>query len=409
MAVPAEFKDNPLKWATMDPVLAKDYILNMPLEERKAFMKTLPKKALNQLNQRKAYLERQAENVAEKKYRDDIEKTSNKRKVQAEIDSATEKIFIDAGKPELIKPFKEHVKKLAFRKNAIKLLFGKLTGVKPVDYGHTAALDRTPRDVHLLRLSTRTVTNQNLTPTTAVSRTGVDSEAIIESRKANVRHGARNVLSNEQLQLINRPINQKDAATNFILNRPDLQGELSIDDYIDDSIKLNKLIAGETSVDVLDMENMLEGELKRSGVFKGKDKKTQQSILRRLINQADQADMILSATDKTPGKKVWQRNIQARGDLNRSDYERQQNFKTTPAPRSNINPLPSAATPGLLTSVTKEKMNKNKTVIKNRNTNKNRGYSGTRLFQRDDDTHMDQIGLFPPIGHLGPGAIDVFF
>ena len=98
MAVPAEFKDNPLKWTTMDPVLAKDYILNMPLEERKAFMKTLSKKALTSLNQRKAYLEREAEKKAEKKYLDDIEKVSDKRKVQAAIDEATEKIFIDADK-----------------------------------------------------------------------------------------------------------------------------------------------------------------------------------------------------------------------------------------------------------------------------------------------------------------------
>ena len=212
MAVPAEFKDNPLKWTTMDPVLAKDYILNMPLEERKAFMKTLSKKALTSLNQRKAYLEREAEKKAEKKYLDDIEKVSDKRKVQAAIDEATEKIFIDADKADLIKPFKEFVKKRTKRKIAIKLLVSKIMkDIERIDYGHLAALDRKPKDKNLLRLSTRTILNQEKTPTTAISRSGVDYEAIIESHQANIRHGALNVITSEEMNLLNRPINQKEA------------------------------------------------------------------------------------------------------------------------------------------------------------------------------------------------------
>ncbi len=404
MAVPAEFKDNPLKWTTMDPVLAKDYILNMPLEERKAFMKTLSKKALTSLNQRKAYLEREAEKKAEKKYLDDIEKVSDKRKVQAAIDEATEKIFIDADKADLIKPFKEFVKKRTKRKIAIKLLVSKIMkDIERIDFGHLAALDRKPKDKNLLRLSTRTILNQEKTPTTAISRSGVDYEAIIESHQANIRHGALNVITSEEMNLLNRPINQKEAAVDFIQNRPDLKGELSIDEYIDDSVKMNKLIAGEINVDALEMEMMLEDELKRSGVFKPKNKQQQRDTLKRLINEAHRLDMLKSATDKTSGKKVWQRNIQARGDLTKSDYERQQTFKPTPAPRSKITPIPSAATTGLLTSVANEKSN----ITSTKKVRKTTGYGGTRAFIKDPDTHSDDIGLFPPIHHLGPGIVEL--
>jgi len=412
MAVPAEFKNNPLKWAMMDPVKARDYILNMPLEERKTFIKTLPPKAKTLLTQRKAYLERQSEITAEQIYKtkEAKVKTKDRRKLQAEIDVATEKIFKDAGKPELIKAFKEYVKKDALRKNVIKRLFGQLDDVSPVDYGHTSALDRKPKDQHLLRMSSRSIIYQKMTPTTALSRSGVDNEAVIESSKANVRHGPRNILTREMMQLLYRPINQKEAATKFLLNRPDLQGEISIDDYYDDSIKMNKLTAGEINMDALEIENMLEAELKKAGVFKGTDKKTKINTLKRLINEADFADRVLSATDTTPGKKVWQRNIQARGDLSQTDYARQQSAKLSPAPRSNIKPLPSAATVGLLTSVVNEQVQKSKpkSTKVNKSTRVNtKGYGGTRLFKQEDDTHTDQIGLFPPIGHLGPGAIDL--
>ena len=404
MAVPAEFKNNPLKWATMDPVKARDYILNMPLEERKAFIKTLSPKAKTLLTQRKAYLERQSEITTEQTYKAKEAKvgTKNRRKLLAEIDDTTEKIFRDAGKPELIEPFKEYVRKDALRKNAIKRLFGNLEGVAPVDYGHTSALDRKPKDQHLLQMSARSIIYQKMTPTTALSRSGVDNEAVIESRLANVRHGPKNVLTREMMQLLNRPINQKEAATNFLLNRPDLKGEISIADYYDDSIKMSKLTAGEINIDALEMENMLEGELKKAGVFKDTDKKTKINTLKRLINEADFADRILSATDPTPGKKVWQRNLQARGDLSQKDYARQQAAKLPPAPRSNIKPLPSAAAPGLLASVATEQVQKPKSTKV-----RTKSFSGTRAFIKDDDTHVDQIGLFMPIGHLGTGAVDL--
>ena len=254
-----------------------------------------------------------------------------------------------------------------------------------------------------MRLSTRTILNQEKTPTTAISRSGVDYEAIIESHQANIRHGALNVITSEEMNLLNRPINQKEAAVDFIQNRPDLKGELSIDEYIDDSVKMNKLIAGEINVDALEMEMMLEDELKRSGVFKPKNKQQQRDTLKRLINEAHRLDMLKSATDKTSGKKVWQRNIQARGDLTKSDYERQQTFKPTPAPRSKITPIPSAATTGLLTSVANEKSN----ITSTKKVRKTTGYGGTRAFIKDPDTHSDDIGLFPPIHHLGPGIVEL--
>ena len=35
------------------------------------------------------------------------------------------------------------------------------------------------------------------------------------------------------------------------------------------------------------------------------------------------------------------------------------------------------------------------------------GYGGTRAFIKDPDTHSDDIGLFPPIHHLGPGIVEL--
>ena len=59
--------------------------------------------------------------------------------------------------------------------------------------------------------------------------------------------------------------------------------------------------------------------------------------------------------------------------------------------------------PVCVASVANEKSN----ITSTKKVRKTTGYGGTRAFIKDPDTHSDDIGLFPPIHHLGPGIVEL--
>jgi len=324
-----------------------EYILTeMPPAERSPFINKLkPSKFKTKLETRKAGLERTGEYKDFARYQTEGAGLSDKRQLQKKITESTKKVFIDANKPELLEAFETYQKQEATRKNNIKLLFGKLRGVRSVDYGHEVPLGR--GDSKLLKQSLDValkILRGNLTPTTPLSDSGSDADAIIQSKRDNIRLSDNPIVNKQLLQHLNRPTNQREAAIKFLQNRPDLnKTKLSINDYLTDSIKMNKLMAGEINVDQLEMQNVLEAELKAAGVFKGKPNKQQYQVLKQLINRAHTLDLVKSAKDTGTGKKEFDITTKERRTESKDLSERNKVFKIkNPNPKTTI--LQSEAT-----------------------------------------------------------------
>ena len=324
-----------------------EYILTeMPPAERSPFINKLkPSKFKTSLNTRKAGLERIGEYKDFARYQTEGAGLSDKRQLQKKITESTKKVFIDANKPELLEAFETYQKQETTRRNNIKLLFSRLSGVRSVDYGHEVPLGR--GDSKLLKQSLDValkILRGNLTPTTPLSDSGSDADAIIQSKRDNIRLSDNPIVNKRLLQHLNRPTSQREAAINFLENRPDLNtSKLSINHYLTDSIKMNQLMTGEINVDQLEMQNLLEAELKAAGVFKGKPNKQQYQVLKQLINRAHTLDLVKSAQDTTPGKGEFDITTKERKKESRDFSQRKRTFRRE-NPNTKTTILPSEAT-----------------------------------------------------------------
>tara|TARA_R100000008_G_scaffold81736_1_gene65294 strand:+ start:404 stop:1693 length:1290 start_codon:yes stop_codon:yes gene_type:complete len=421
MAIPPEFASNPLKWAMMPIPQRQVYLHNLPIDQKKAAIDTLNESEKRRYFQYKAYVERTNERIARDEYLKAVEKPTgdgktkprpktSKRGVQAKLNTATIKWMRDNGHGDLIEPLRKHIRGISKVKGDLAQSIRRDLDLAETNRGHTISLEGSPTDAsdnHLLRLSSRTVLNQTLTPTTALEVRGADTEGYVESARANRRHGAVNLFSLKVLQRLNRPVNQLEAAQNFILNRPDKVVWTS-DQEIAESVKMGRLAVGEVGVDALELEEFLENDLRKAGLLRNRQNK---GLLKQLINRENTKDMILSAKDRRSGKNPWDVTLKRRL---RDDEVKQRFFARKPLPKTTY--LPSEATgstwPHSLlrdaaADITKIEQQKIKRELKTQqkikmqsNKNKYRGTGFGGIGRQDDDTHLDAIGPNIPIHYI---------
>lgn len=407
MAVPPEFASNPVQWAAMPIPQRQVYLHNLPIDQKKAALATLNEKELNRYKIYKHGVERRNEIIAKQEYDKAVEKPTedgttkprpktSKRGVQAKLNTATIKWMRDNGHGDLIEPLRKYIRGISKVKGDLAQSIRRDLNLAETNRGHPVSLEGSPVDA-----------SRPLTPITSIFSGGADTEGYVESARANRRHGAINLFSLKVLQQLNRPVNQLEAAQNFILNRPDNVVWTS-DQEITESVKMGRLAVGDVSVDALELEEFLENDLRKAGLLNNSQNKR---LLKQLVNRENTKDMILSAKDRRSGKNPWDVTLKRRL---RDDEVKNRFFARKPLPKTTY--LPSEATgstwPHSLlrdaaADVTKIEQQKIKREIKTQNkirnqSNKNK-YRGTGfggIGKQDDDTHSDQIGLFPPIHYI---------
>jgi len=132
-----------------------------------------------------------------------------------------------------------------------------------------------------------------LTPTSPLDVVGSNLSKYAEEGRSNRRHGELNLFERLTLQQINRPSSQMEEAIKFVNERPDLKN-WTIEDEILESVKMNQLARGDTTADALELREMVEGDLKRAGLF---DSSKESQILKELLIDMYNKDIVKSATD----------------------------------------------------------------------------------------------------------------
>tara|TARA_R100001594_G_C4031337_1_gene261363 strand:+ start:41 stop:1636 length:1596 start_codon:yes stop_codon:yes gene_type:complete len=165
---------------------------------------------------------------------------------------------------------------------------------------------------------------KSLTPTSPLDVVGSNLSKYAEEGRSNRRHGELNLFERLTLQQINRPSSQMEEAIKFVNERPDLKN-WTIEDEILESVKMNQLARGDTTADALELREMVEGDLKRAGLF---DSSKESQILKELLIDMYTKDIVKSATDPIQllkegkiqpddpllKKKAWLSGANRRGD-----------------------------------------------------------------------------------------------
>jgi len=194
--------------------------------------------------------------------------------------------------------FIQYATKLSTAKNAFAQSLRRDLGID-VDRGHPASLKGDPTNARV-RSNNRWA---GLTPTTAITTHGSDTEGYAESGRDNRRHGKKNLFAIKVLQQLNVPTNWMESAVNFVKDRPDLKKNKNTKrDNISESLKMNKLGLGKINVDQAEMQSYIEHDLKKSGLF---NRKGEEAQLKSLLKNTHNKDLVKSAKDPDTSKAPW--------------------------------------------------------------------------------------------------------
>ena len=257
------------------------------------------------------------------------------RDIMSEIGSDVHKWFdqpnqlpeIRELKPVFLKHYKERSNLLTKYHSQIKHVLGlKGMGID-TNTGHIVSLKGSPD-----------LESQPLTPTSSIDIVGSDLSKYVEEGRSNRRHGEYNLFKKDVLQLIGRPSTQMEQAINFVNERPDLTTR-TLEDEIVEGIKMNQLARGDITPESLEIQEMIEKDLERSGIKF--DNSNNKAILKAILVDMYKKDIIQSATDpilllkqgkiqpgdKLLSKKAWLATAGRRGDLTVRQAEAQWEFR----------------------------------------------------------------------------------
>ena len=248
----------------------------------------------------RGYLQRLGELSSEESINKDLLKAvtpTQKRAVLKQVPTDVRAFLKTQGKG-VESAFIRYASKLSTAKNEFAQSLRRDLGL-PVDRGHPASLKGDPTNARV-KIGNRWA---GLTPTTALTLHGSDTEGYAESGRDNRRHGEKNLFKIKVLQQLNVPTNWMESAVNFVKDRPDLKKNKNFKrDNISESLRMNKLGLGKISVDQAEMQSYLEHDLKKSGLF---NRKGEEAKLKSLLKDTHNKDLVKSAKDRTPGKAPW--------------------------------------------------------------------------------------------------------
>ena len=215
---------------------------------------------------------------------------------------------------ELKEPFLKHYSQRANLITKYDTMIKHVLGIKGLgidtNTGHIISLKGDPK---LLK--------SPITPTTPMGNFASDLAKYPEESGSNIQHGEKNLFSRETIALINRASTQMEEAQNFILNRPDLKG-WTLEDEIREGIKLNRLARKEITPEALEIEEMVELDLKKAGIL---DTSKDKIILKEILIDMYKKNLIRRATDPLE--------LLRQGKIKPSDHRLQKDYFSATAGR----------------------------------------------------------------------------
>ena len=248
----------------------------------------------------RGYLQRLGELSSEESINKDLFKAvtpTQKRAVLKQVPPDV-KLFLSTQGKDVASAFIIYASKISTAKNTFAQSLRRELGID-VDRGHPSSLKGDPTNARV-KGGNRWA---GLTPTTALTLHGSDTEGYAESGRDNRRHGEKNLFKIKVLQQLNVPTNWMESAISFVKDRPDLKKNKNFKrDNVSKSLRMNKLGLGKINVDQAEMQSYLEHDLKKSGLFNNKGEEAQ---LKTLLKDTHNKDLVKSAKDKNPSKAPW--------------------------------------------------------------------------------------------------------